>query len=78
MLDRAVGPNVIRGLLHDMAEFLDRNASRGWSTLEDFRGLSRSRIVPQSQIARPGASEYHGGREAEGYAESDEAHVRVP
>jgi dihydropyrimidine dehydrogenase (NAD+) subunit PreA len=76
MLDRAVGPNVIRALLHDMGDFLDRRADRGWKSLEDFRGLSRARIVAQSKIARPGASDYHGGHDlAEGYAEPDEAHA---
>jgi dihydropyrimidine dehydrogenase (NAD+) subunit PreA len=74
MLDRAVGPSVIRGLKEGMAEFLERNAHRGWKSLEDFRGLRRDRVVPQSQIARPDASDYHGGHEtAEGYAEPSEA-----
>ena len=78
MLDRAVGPNVIRGLVGDMSAFLERHADRGWKTLEDFRGLSRSRVVPQSRIARPDASDYHGGREpAEGYADPAEAHATI-
>lgn len=73
MLDRAVGPNVIRALVRDMEAFLDRHASRGWKTLEDFRGLSRNRVVPQSKIARPSAADYHGGHEVgEGYAAPDE------
>ncbi|HEY5436142.1 MAG TPA: hypothetical protein VIK13_12985, partial [Candidatus Limnocylindrales bacterium] len=38
MLDHAIGPNVIRNLTTGMAEFLDRNADRGWTRLEDFRG----------------------------------------
>ncbi len=73
MLDHAIGPNVIRGLTTGLAEFLDRNADRGWTTLEDFRGRTRGRIVPHSAIRRPDASEYHGGYEeddAEGYAAS--------
>jgi dihydropyrimidine dehydrogenase (NAD+) subunit PreA len=70
MLDHAIGPNVIRSLTEGMAEFLDRNAARGWSTLEDFRGLRRSRVVPHAEIRRPDAAGYHGGYdEAEGYAE---------
>ncbi|MEO8431864.1 MAG: NAD-dependent dihydropyrimidine dehydrogenase subunit PreA [Acidobacteriota bacterium] len=78
MLDRAVGPNVIRSLIADMAAFLDRHADRGWKTLEDFRGLSRSRVVAQSRIARPGTSDYHGGREAaEGYAAPAETHAVI-
>ncbi len=70
MLDHAIGPNVIRTLKDGMAEFLDRNADRGWTSLEDFRGLRRGRIVAQGDIARPDTSDYHGGREepAEGYA----------
>ena len=72
MLDRAVGPNVIRGLVSGMREFLDKNAHRGWKSLEDFRGIRRDRVVPQSKIRRPDASEYHGGHDAEGYAESFE------
>ena len=72
MLDRAIGPNVIRTLKQGMTEFLERNAARGWTRLEDFRGLRRDRVVAQSRIPRPDASEYHGGHEAEGYAESFE------
>src|SRR5499425_1923238 len=72
MLDRAIGPNVIRNLKRGMEEFLEKNAHRGWKNLEDFRGIRRDRVVPQSQIARPDASDYHGGHEAEGYAESFE------
>ncbi len=70
MLDHAIGPNVIRGLVTGMTEFLDRNAERGWTSLADFRGLRRGRVVPHSQIGRPDASDYHGGYEdeAEGYA----------
>jgi dihydropyrimidine dehydrogenase (NAD+) subunit PreA len=72
MLDRAIGPNVIRGLKQGMEEFLEKNAHRGWKSLDDFRGIRRDRVVPQSQIARPDASDYHGGHEpAEGYAEAD-------
>jgi dihydropyrimidine dehydrogenase (NAD+) subunit PreA len=71
MLDHAIGPNVIRDLTTGMAEFLDRNAERGWTTLEDFRGRNRGRIVPHSAIRRPDAADYRGGYEeddAEGYA----------
>jgi dihydropyrimidine dehydrogenase (NAD+) subunit PreA len=71
MLDHAIGPNVIRDLVGGMAEFLDRNAERGWTSLADFRGRMRDRVVAQSQIARPDAAGYRGGyeeEEAEGYA----------
>lgn len=70
MLDRAVGPNVIRRLVAGYRAFLERHAGRGWRTLEDFRGLLRDRVVAQSQIRRPGHADYQGGYEPqEGYAE---------
>jgi len=75
MLDRAIGPNVIRILKRGMEEFLEKNAHRGWKSLDDFRGIRRDRVVAQSQIARPDPSDYHGGHEAEGYAESFETPV---
>jgi dihydropyrimidine dehydrogenase (NAD+) subunit PreA len=70
MLDHAIGPNVIRNLTEGMAAFLDRNAERGWTSLADFRGLRRDRVVAQSAIRRPDEAGYHGGYEdeAEGYA----------
>ena len=69
MLDHAIGPNVIKGLLSGMQGFLDRNADKGWHSLDDFRGLRRDRIVSHSEIRRPDDKEYHGGHEgAEGYA----------
>jgi dihydropyrimidine dehydrogenase (NAD+) subunit PreA len=71
MLDKAVGPNVIKRLMSGMREFLDRNAERGFNTLEDFRGLLRDRVVPHSQIRRPDDSDYQGGYEQEGYAETE-------
>jgi dihydroorotate dehydrogenase len=75
MLDRAIGPNVIRNLKQGMSEFLEKNAARGWKSLKDFRGLRRDRVVPQSQIGRPDAAGYHGGHEvSEGYADPAEAH----
>src|SRR5947209_7877125 len=63
MLDHAVGPNVIRGLVSGMTEFMER---RGFASLEDFRGARRDRVVPPAQIQRPGQVEYHGG-----YAEDE-------
>ncbi|HEY3173272.1 MAG TPA: NAD-dependent dihydropyrimidine dehydrogenase subunit PreA [Thermoanaerobaculia bacterium] len=65
MLDHAVGPNVIRSLVRGMEEFLEKNSSRGWKTLEDFRGIRRNRIVPHSQIKRPDEAHYHGGYDTE-------------
>ena len=69
MLDHAIGPNVIKRLITGYQEFLEKNAHRGWATLEDFRGLLRARVVPQSQIRRPDRADYQGGYEPqEGYA----------
>ena len=74
MLDRAIGPNVIKRLIAGYREFLERNAHRGWTTLEDFRGRLRDRVVAQSQIRRPDRAGYQGGYEAqEGYAEGESA-----
>jgi dihydroorotate dehydrogenase len=72
MLDHAIGPNVIKGLLSGMQAFLDRYAERGWRSLDDFRGLRRDRIVAHHEIKRPDAKEYFGGKDApEGYAAAD-------
>jgi dihydroorotate dehydrogenase len=76
MLDHAVGPNVIRELLRGMAEFLEKNAPRGWNRLEDFRGLRRDRVVAHSRIPRPDASGYHGGYASE--AGDDAAEIPAP
>jgi dihydropyrimidine dehydrogenase (NAD+) subunit PreA len=65
MLDHAVGPNVVKALVAGMEEFLEKNAHRGWTKLDDFRGLRRERIVPHSQIKRPDEAGYHGGYENE-------------
>lgn len=65
MLDHAVGPNVIKNLVRGMEEFLEKNAHRGWKSLEDFRGIRRERIVPHSRIKRPDEADYHGGYETE-------------
>jgi dihydropyrimidine dehydrogenase (NAD+) subunit PreA len=67
MLDHAIGPNVIRGLLAGMTEFLERNAARGWNRLDDFRGLRRNNVVAHSKIKRPDQIEYRGGYDAEDY-----------
>ncbi len=64
MLDHAVGPNVIARLKAGLGEFLERHAGRGWSRLEDFRGLRRDHVVAHSKIRRPATREYHGGHEA--------------
>jgi dihydropyrimidine dehydrogenase (NAD+) subunit PreA len=69
MLDHAIGPNVIRELNAGLAAFLEKHADRGWTRVDDFRGLRRDRVVAQSKIRRPGEKDYRGGYEAEGYAE---------
>ena len=65
MLDHAIGPNVIKGLLSGMQAFFDKHADKGWKSVEDFRGIRRDRVVPHSKIRRPDEKEYHGGHEAE-------------
>jgi dihydroorotate dehydrogenase len=65
MLDSAVGPNVIKRLRSEMAAVMER---RGWTSLDNFRGLLRDRVVAHSKIRRPDADAYHGGYDAEGYA----------
>jgi len=78
MLDRAIGPSVIGGLLRGLEEFLERNAARGWTTLDDFRGLLRTRVIAQSQIRRPDRAEYQGGYDTpEGYARPDVVPDRI-
>ncbi|HYO42037.1 MAG TPA: hypothetical protein VES19_02455 [Candidatus Limnocylindrales bacterium] len=76
MLDHAIGPNVIRDLNTGLSDFLDRNAHKGWHTLDDIRGLTRGKVVPQYAIRRADAEGYHGGYgddEAEGYAQAPAA-----
>jgi dihydropyrimidine dehydrogenase (NAD+) subunit PreA len=68
MLDHAIGPNVIRELKAGLNAFLERHEARGWTSLDDFRGLRRDRIVSHSRIRRPDDKDYHGGYDAEGYA----------
>src|SRR5687768_15279332 len=65
MLDFAIGPNVIKQLKQGMLDAMEKH---GWSSLEDFRGQCRDRVVMHSKIRRPDAKVYHGGYEAEGYA----------
>jgi dihydropyrimidine dehydrogenase (NAD+) subunit PreA len=74
MLDHAIGPNVIKGLLAGMTAFFEKHADKGWHSLDDIRGLRRDRIVAHSDIKRPDAKEYFGGKDApEGYAAPAEA-----
>ncbi len=71
MLDKAVGPEVIKKLNAGLAEFIERNAEKGWKRVEDFRGLRRDRVVTHSKIRRPDDSEYAGGYDAEGYSATE-------
>ena len=69
MLDHAIGPNVFRQLNDGLARFIEKHAGDGWTRVDDFVGLRRDRVVPQSRIRRPDEKAYHGGHEiAEGYA----------
>jgi dihydroorotate dehydrogenase len=78
MLDSAIGPSVIKRLNAGLDAFLDRHAADGWSTVEDFRGLRRDRVVLQSQIRRPEGDHYEGGYEhVEGYAAPDAARPQL-
>ncbi len=73
MLDRAIGPDVIKRLKAGMTAFLEKNAHRGWTRLEDFLGIRSDCVVAHSQIRRPDDKEYAGGHEiGEGYAASEE------
>jgi dihydroorotate dehydrogenase len=68
MLDHAIGPNVLKRLLEGMTETMQRH---GWSSLEDFRGIRRDRVVQHSRIRRPEGEAYRGGYDAEGYAAAE-------
>ena len=68
MLDHAIGPNVITSLVAGMRETMARH---GWTSLDDFRGIRRDRVVTHSKIRRPDAKAYYGGYEAEGYAAAE-------
>jgi dihydropyrimidine dehydrogenase (NAD+) subunit PreA len=68
MLDHAIGPNVLSRLLAGMRETMERY---GWTRLDDFIGLRRSRVVAHSQIRRPDGDVYRGGYDAEGYAAAE-------
>jgi dihydroorotate dehydrogenase len=78
MLDQAVGPNVIKRLNAGLDAFLEKHAADGWTSVEDFRGIRRDRIVAQSEIRRPDSADYQGGYEAaEGYAAPQDEMART-
>jgi dihydropyrimidine dehydrogenase (NAD+) subunit PreA len=69
MLDHAIGPNVIKQLVAGMERTMEQH---GWSSLEDFRGIRRDRVVVHAKIRRPDSKAYYGGYQ-EGYASADVA-----
>ncbi len=71
MLDKAVGRTVIKNLKEGLTQFIERNADKGWKSVEDFRGLRRDRVVVHSKIRRPDDAEYAGGYDAEGYSSEE-------
>ena len=74
MLDHAVGPNVIKKLLAGFDQFVEKHTADGWTSLAEFRGARRDRMVLQSEIRRPEGDEYQGGYEiVEGYASPEQA-----
>jgi len=78
MLDHAVGPNVIKKLLVGLDRFLEKHVADGWTSLADFRGARRDRMVLQSAIRRPDGDDYQGGYEiVEGYATPDRSAANV-
>jgi dihydropyrimidine dehydrogenase (NAD+) subunit PreA len=68
MLDHAIGPNVLKALKTGMTAAMAQN---GWSSLDDFIGLRRDRVVVHSKIRRQDPDAYHGGYEAEGLTPAD-------
>jgi dihydropyrimidine dehydrogenase (NAD+) subunit PreA len=69
MLDQSVGPTVIRRLNVGLDTFLSRNADKGWSCVNDFRGIRRARVVATAQIRRGEVDRVPSSRsETESYA----------
>jgi dihydropyrimidine dehydrogenase (NAD+) subunit PreA len=77
MLDRAVGPGVIKQLVADATTFFEKNADKGWNGFPSILGLRRERVVPHSQVERPESADYQGGHEPqEGYSAPAKESVR--
>src|SRR4029450_7932852 len=55
MVDHAIGPNGGTARAAAMREEMHRN---GWTSLEDFRGRCRDRVVAHSKIRRPDGDAY--------------------
>jgi dihydroorotate dehydrogenase len=62
MLDHAIGPNVIKRLTAGMQAAMESHA---WTSLDEFRGIRRDRVVAHSKIKRPESADYHGGYDTE-------------
>ena len=54
-----VGVKLIQELTEDLRDYMDR---KGYSSIEDFRGIARDRIVEHSQVRRK-SDVYNGGYE---------------
>ena len=54
-----VGVKLIQDLTEDLSDYMDR---KGYSSIEDFRGIARDRIVEHSQVRRK-SDVYNGGYE---------------
>ena len=54
-----VGVKLIQELTEDLRDYMDR---KGYSSIEDFRGIARDRIVEHSQVRRK-SDAYNGGYE---------------
>ena len=52
-----IGVALIHELTSDLGDYLER---KGYSSIEDFRGIARERIVEHSQIRRKSEA-YNGG-----------------
>ena len=52
-----IGVNLINELTTDLADYLER---KGYSSIEEFRGIARERIVEHSQVRRK-SDAYNGG-----------------
>ena len=76
--DTGVDLNVIRDLKQGLACFLEKNAARGWTSVSDFVGIRRDRVVAQAKVRRPTDRDYRGGYEAEGYASAGDGPNRSP
>lgn len=53
-----VGVKLIQDLNTDLKNYLE---SKGFASIEEFRGIARERIVEHSKIRRKSGEEYHGG-----------------